>query len=59
MSVLEVALQIDPENPIGHHDRAIMLEDDKKWAAALAEYGTTKKLLEEVRSDPKNLRGRT
>jgi tetratricopeptide (TPR) repeat protein len=47
-SVLERALEIDPGNPFGHYERAGMLEDEKKWADALAEYETTKTLLDKV-----------
>jgi tetratricopeptide (TPR) repeat protein len=56
ISVLEKALQIDPDNPIGHYEKAAIFEDDKKWADALTEYQTTKTLLERVKSDPDNFR---
>lgn len=54
ISVLEKALQIDPGNPMGHYEKAGIFEDDKKWADALAEYQTTKRLLEWVKADQKN-----
>jgi len=52
--VLGKALQIDPGNPMGHYEKAAIFEDDRKWVDALAEYQTTKRLLDWVRSDQKH-----
>lgn len=54
LSVLERALQIDPGNAFGHYEKAALLEDDKKWADALAEYQTTKRLVDWVKANPDN-----
>jgi tetratricopeptide (TPR) repeat protein len=42
---LNRALQIDPNNPLGHYERAAIFENEKKWGDALAEYEFTKTLL--------------
>jgi len=54
VSVLEKALQIDPDNPFGHYERARIFEKSKEWQKALKEYETTQRLLGNVRSNAHN-----
>jgi len=54
LAVLEKALQIDPGNALGHYEMAGLLEDDKKPTEALAEYETTKRLVDWVKANPDN-----
>jgi tetratricopeptide (TPR) repeat protein len=56
MSTLEKALQIDSGNAFGHYEKATLLEDKKKWTDALAEYQTTKRLVDWVKANPDNFR---
>ena len=53
-SVLEKALQIDPANPLGHYEKAGLLEDAKEWQRALKEYEAAEQLLQDVKSNPQN-----
>lgn len=55
-SALEQALQADPSNPTGHYEKGSMLEDDKKWVEALAEYQITKRLVDRVKANPDNFK---
>jgi hypothetical protein len=59
LSVLERALKIDPGNPFGHYEKAGILEDQKNWVGALAEYETTKRLLETLKSDSDRIKSNT
>jgi Tfp pilus assembly protein PilF len=54
LSVLEKALQIDPANPLGHYEKAGLLEDAMEWQLALKEYETAQQLLQDVKSNPQN-----
>jgi len=54
LSVLEKALQIDPANPLGHYEKAGLLEDAKEWKPALKEYEAAQQLLKDVKSNPQN-----
>jgi len=55
--VLLSAVKKDPNNPIGHFELGSMFEAQKRWTNSLAEYRTSKKLAEDVKSgqyvDPK------
>jgi tetratricopeptide (TPR) repeat protein len=54
-SALDSALKIDPGNPLGHYQKALMLERSKKLGEALEEYETAKALLDSVKSNSQNL----
>lgn len=54
LSMLEEALQIDPANPLGHYEKAGLLEDAKEWQRALKEYETAQQLLQGVKSNPQS-----
>jgi len=56
LSVLERALQIDPGNAFGHYEKGSLLEGEKKWTDALAEYQATKRLADWVKANPDNFR---
>jgi tetratricopeptide (TPR) repeat protein len=45
-AVLNRALEIDPNNPLGHYERGATFERKGAWRSALAEYQLTKRLLE-------------
>jgi tetratricopeptide (TPR) repeat protein len=49
IKVLQQALRIDPDNPLGHYEMASIMEDNGKWSDALAEYDRTKQLLDGVK----------
>jgi Tfp pilus assembly protein PilF len=54
LSVLEKALQIDPDNPFGHHERARIFENSKELQNALKEYERAQLLLSNVTSSAQN-----
>lgn len=55
-AILQEALKIDPANPLGHYEKASMLENEKKLGAALAEYHRTEELLHALKSNPQNFK---
>ena len=46
--VLLDALEMDPNNPLGHFEFAFVLESEKRWSDSLREYQTAKRLVSAV-----------
>jgi tetratricopeptide (TPR) repeat protein len=55
VSILDRALEIDPNNPFGHYEKAVIFENAKRWKNALTEYIATQELVRALKSDLSNL----
>jgi tetratricopeptide (TPR) repeat protein len=56
LNVLDAALRIDPANPYGQYQRALLFEHAREWQKALTRYEIAQKLLAQIESDPHNFR---